>query len=105
MRKRIVITPKADRDLDEQFTYIAHDSLESALRYLDAVEDAFDKIADMPRIGRTCQFDRRDFSGIRRWPVPRFERHVIFYQATERSIEVVRILHTARDIDAVFSED
>ena len=32
-----------------------------------------------------------------------FGRYVIFYAAIEDGIDVVRVLHSARDIDAVFS--
>lgn len=34
-----------------------------------------------------------------------FGRYVIFYAPTKDGIDVVRALHSARDIDAVFGED
>ena len=34
-----------------------------------------------------------------------FGRYVIFYEPIEDGIDVVRVLHSARDIDAVFGED
>jgi hypothetical protein len=34
-----------------------------------------------------------------------FGRYVIFYEPIEDGIDVVRVLHGARDIDAVFGED
>ncbi len=34
-----------------------------------------------------------------------FGRYVIFYAPIEDGIDVVRVLHGARDIDAVFGED
>lgn len=33
-----------------------------------------------------------------------FGRNVIFYAPVEHGIDVVRVLHSARDIDAVFGE-
>lgn len=33
-----------------------------------------------------------------------FGRYVIYYAPIEDGIDVVRLLHSARDIDAVFSE-
>jgi toxin ParE1/3/4 len=33
-----------------------------------------------------------------------FGRYVIFYAPMQDGIDVVRVLHSARDIDAVFSE-
>jgi toxin ParE1/3/4 len=34
-----------------------------------------------------------------------FGRYVVFYAPIEDGIDVVRVLHSARDIDAVFSDD
>ena len=34
-----------------------------------------------------------------------FARYVIFYEPIEDGIDVVRVLHSARDIDAAFDED
>jgi len=34
-----------------------------------------------------------------------FGRYVIFYEPIAGGIDVVRVLHSARDIDAVFSGD
>jgi toxin ParE1/3/4 len=34
-----------------------------------------------------------------------FGRYVIFYEPIKDGIDVVRVLHSARDIDAVFGED
>jgi toxin ParE1/3/4 len=34
-----------------------------------------------------------------------FGRYVIFDERIEHGIDVVRVLHSARDIDAVFGED
>ena len=34
-----------------------------------------------------------------------FGRCVIFYAPVEDGVDVVRVLHSARDIDAVFGED
>ena len=37
--------------------------------------------------------------------VPGFENHLIFYRVTEEAIEVFRVLHGARDIEAILSEE
>lgn len=38
------------------------------------------------------------------WQVRGFENYVIFYRPIEHGIEIVRVLHAARDIAAVFEE-
>ncbi len=36
MTKRIVITPRASQDLDENFAYIAQNNLDAALHFFDS---------------------------------------------------------------------
>jgi len=43
--------------------------------------------------------------GMRRLPVNEFEKYLIFYLPHEHGIEVIRILHGARDIDGLFAEE
>jgi toxin ParE1/3/4 len=38
---------------------------------------------------------------LRVWRIEGFEKHLIFYRQTPDGIDVVRILHGARDIDSV----
>jgi plasmid stabilization system protein ParE len=40
--------------------------------------------------------------GLRYWPVPGFERYLVFYVPTSARIDVVRVMHGARDLDLVF---
>jgi toxin ParE1/3/4 len=56
-------------------------------------------IATQPLIGRALDQLAAD---LRSFP---FGRYVIFYEPIEHGIDVVRVLHSARDIDAVFGED
>ena len=39
--------------------------------------------------------------GLRKWSVKGFEKHLIFYLSVDNYIEIVRILHAARDIEAI----
>jgi toxin ParE1/3/4 len=38
------------------------------------------------------------------FPVKGFKKHLIFYLPNHDSIEIVRLLHTARDIGELFTE-
>ncbi len=42
--------------------------------------------------------------GIRRWRVNDFENFLIFYRPIDDGIEVIRVLHGARDIESLFSQ-
>ena len=49
--KRYILTPRAKRDLNEIWDYIAGDNIEAADRVLDALESAMVKLAKSPGIG------------------------------------------------------
>ena len=105
MRKRIVVRPRADRDLDEQFAYIAKHTLRAAERFLLAAKATFERLAAMPELGGTWEFEDPRLAGIRVWQVSGFEKYLVFYRPIPNGVEVVRVLHGARDIGAVFERE
>ena len=101
----IVITPEADRDLEETALFIETDSPSAAKRFLDAATAGFRSLSDAARIGARVETTNVTLTGLRRWRVPGFENHLIFYRVTEEAIEVIRVLHGARDIESSLSEE
>jgi toxin ParE1/3/4 len=97
-------TPLAAADLLEIASFIAEDNLDAAERFLDAAEATFTHLASMPLIGRTVTFQHPQAQSMRVWRVQGFENYLIFYRAVERGIEVIRVLHAARDIEEIFAE-
>jgi toxin ParE1/3/4 len=97
-------TKAAISDLDQQAEYIQRDSPDAAIRFLAAAEAAFQRLAAMPELGQRQEFERRELAGLRVWQVQGFESHLIFYRPVERGIEVIRVLHAARDIAAIFDD-
>ena len=86
---------RASRDLDEIWCWIARDSPEIASRFIDEIVARFPILATYPALGRP----RRDLApGILSFP---FRNYVIYYRETRRGIEIVRVLHGARDAKAV----
>jgi len=47
-------------------------------------------------------FTRPELEGLRSFRVEGFENHFVFYLPRESGIEVVRVLHGARDLEAIF---
>lgn len=105
MSRRILVRPRAQQDLDEHFAFIAHDSPDAALPFLDAVRAAFEQLATWPELGGKWEFRNLRLVGIRVSLVRGFENHLVFYAPTEQDIEIIRVLHGARDIDAAFEYD
>jgi toxin ParE1/3/4 len=92
---RAIFAPAAVADLAAIEEHIAADNPRAAAALLDRFERQSQNLAAQPGIGR----QRPDLQpGLRSLAVGRY---VIFYRATERGIEVVRVLHGMRDIDRI----
>jgi toxin ParE1/3/4 len=105
MTPGLSVLPLADRDLDEQAGYLARQvSLETALRFYAAAA-TFEKLARMPGIGERRDSTKPRLAELRVWRVEGFEKHLIFYRPSGSGIDIVRVLHGARDIDRVLDSD
>jgi toxin ParE1/3/4 len=96
MSKPIRVRPIADNDIDELANYIAGNNLNAALRFVDAVAETFEKINEFPAIGSPRYAYLLE--NLRMRAVQDFESHLIFYIERQDYIDVVRVLHSARDI-------
>jgi antitoxin ParD1/3/4/toxin ParE1/3/4 len=96
---RFVLTPAARADLNEIFDYISRDSPDAAHRVLEELRTAMKKLARMPDMGHF----RRDLASepLRFWPV---FSYLIIYRPEARPLQVVRVLHGARDIRRIMEE-
>jgi len=96
--------PQVIRDLIELATYIAEDNLDASDRFLAAAEETFNQLAKMPKIGKLCQFSHPNLTDIRQHAIKNFRRYLIFYRLTNSGIEVLRVIHGARDFEAMLEE-
>lgn len=93
---RVSRRPRAAADIVEIWDYIAEDSLEEADRWVDRLDEALQRLATQPLMGRA----RDELSaGLRSFP---FGRYVVFYLPEPDGIDVVRVLHGSRDVDRAF---
>ena len=105
MRRRITRRPRAEADLTDQFVYyLTTGGAELAERFLTAVEAAAERLLETPGIGVKRSFRHPSLQGLRMHPVRGFERHLVFYRERDDGIEIVRVLHGARDISSVMDE-
>lgn len=95
---RVIRRPQAEDDILEIWAYIAEDSMADADRWIDGLDAHLHLWATQPSIGRS-----RDelVAGLRSMA---YGRYVVFYEALDDGIDVVRVLHGAQDIDAQFRE-
>lgn len=93
-----LVAPAARDDLDEIWSHYAVElqNLDAADRIRDEIFDSFEKLAQMPGMGHL----RRDLASepLRFWPV---RSYLIIYRREKRPIEIVRVLHGARDAQTI----
>jgi toxin ParE1/3/4 len=97
---RIVYTPRADNDLVEiaRFLTQASRNRDVALRFLDLVAARSETYASHPQLAESCP---ELGQSVRRFPIGSY---VVFYRPIDDGIELLRVLHGARDIPAVWKQ-
>ena len=73
-------------------------------RFLRAAEETFKQLAQMPGIGKKCQFTNPQLEKMRQQAIKGFRKYLVFYRPTTSGIEIVRVIHGARDLAAIFDE-
>lgn len=95
----VLLTPLAEEDLLQIWLYLAIEADEDAAdRFVDQIKEKCSKIPFAPkgyRLRPELQPDIRSFP---------FRSYVIFYIPIESGIEVIRVIHAARDIEQVINE-
>ena len=96
--------PQAIRDLSDIAVYLAEESGsdELAFRFLHAAQATFERLAAMPAMGVARKYHDPALLDVRMWRIAGFENYLIFYQPSGNGIEIIRVLHAKRDIDALF---
>jgi toxin ParE1/3/4 len=106
MRERRIVThEQALRDLANRAEYIRRHNPRAALRFLDAAEAAFRRLAATPGMGARYAADHPALTDIRFFPIARFKNDLVFYRPLGDGIEVLRVLHGARDIDRILANE
>jgi toxin ParE1/3/4 len=103
---RYFVRPKADQDLDEQSEYLATQaSPEIGHRFLMAAHDTFALLAKQPGMGRRSKLKHPELSHMRVFRVSGFERIVVPYLPRAEGIEILRVVHASRDLQAPISRE
>jgi toxin ParE1/3/4 len=105
VKLRVFRARLAELDLTEHVDYFATENPAIALRFIDAAEEAFERLAQNPKLRALQDFDHPALRTVRMWPIPAFAKHLIFYQITDEGGRVLRVLHGARDIAALLEPD
>ena len=95
---------KATNDVDEAVScYIAEGGSDVATRFVDGLERTIRQLELHPELGLLRFAFELDLPGVRSARVDGFQ-HLIFYLIRNDHLDVLRVLHSSRDVPATLRE-
>ena len=94
--------PAAERDIEECFVFIAEKDLDKGIEFLVAIDKTLNHLGRFPSSGRVVEISSSTLSEIRVWRVKGYERYLLLYTVAHDEVEVIRFLHSSRDIESIF---
>jgi len=95
---RVRIRPGARADLLEIWNHIGENSIASADALSDKLDAAIVMLGRQPKAGRL----REELgAAVRSSPCGSY---ILLYREARRGVEILRVLHAARDIESIFEE-
>ena len=95
---KITKTPLAERDIIDNYVYIAKDNPKAADNFCDAIYETLMQISITPLIGVSHVSGNSKLQNIRIFPVSNYRNYLIFYIPTDDEIKVIRIIRRERDL-------
>lgn len=93
---RIYLSPQAEDDIADITHYIALDNPYAAQDWYDELKFKFEMLSEFPLTG----VDRSQLrTNLRIFP---FKKYIILYQIKDKQIEIIRVVHSARDLENLF---
>ena len=94
----LIVAPAAVQDLQEIGDFVAAKNPQAALRLSNQLREKAISLLERPFIGPKAGL--RLFPDMRKLSSPPY---LLFYRVTDLRVEIVRILHGARDVEAELS--
>lgn len=92
------VRARAADDIVEIALRIAEEQPVAAARFQAALRLEFERLAAYPRLGRMRNFRSAELRGVRSRTVPGFRNWLVFYREVTDGIDVLRVVHGARDL-------
>jgi toxin ParE1/3/4 len=92
--KSVRFTVLAKSDLEEIYDFISRDNPKVATDYLSIIKRHCELLADNPKLGIKCE----EYCDLYKFPI---DNYLIFYRPSQSGIEVIRVLHSSRDIESI----
>ena len=91
-KRSVLIRPLAETDLEDIYSY-SHQEFGDvrAVKYIQDLDDAFNKLAENPNLGGNADFIKK---GLLNFQVV---SHIVFFRVAESNISIIRVLHKSMD--------
>jgi plasmid stabilization system protein ParE len=99
----LIVSGPADDDIDEYLDYLNERNPAAARRFLQAFRQGCDRLLSFPELGHLWETTREDLKVLRAWRVDDFPVSIFYFPRTT-AIEVIRVLHHAKDIKAILEK-
>ena len=103
--KRLIQMPQARLDVRKIVAELADESPERAARFYAAYKETRAFLHQYPEAGQRCPFTHPRLSNLRWKEVRDFDQYLIFTDYDGEAIKIVRVLHAARNIQALLEEE
>ena len=104
MSDRLIVKNRATQDLRQQANYIlVNGNARTAEQFLELAEATFAQLATIPGMGKVVRLVSSRMGEIRQWRIKDFQDYLIFYRIQDDRVEVLRVLHGARDLEDILS--
>ena len=100
----VVFRREAQEDVDIIARYIAGDNQDAAERFFIALDGLCELLMGTPEIGSARIFQSPRLHSVRTIPLNKFEKYLVFYRLRGDDIEIIRVIHGARDYPSFFGE-
>jgi len=94
---RLIISPSAEADLGGILDHISQDKLGAAQRFVAKLRETCKTLGENPHLGAVWPQ-----IGDGMWRAFAFQKYVIFYRTSDDLVEILRVVHGARDLERLF---
>jgi toxin ParE1/3/4 len=100
---RLFVRERAWAAVEELSTFIARDNPAAAAEVVRQLRLSFEQLARTPQLGRAVR-NIETTERLRMWLSPAFRNYLIFYRKLQDGVEIVRVLHGARNIQRILED-
>jgi toxin ParE1/3/4 len=104
VRYRLHVLRAAHDDVEGAAEHIQENNADAAARFLDAVEATYRELRRSPMRWPIYPLSHPRVAEVRKRAVIGFRNYLVFYRVEGGVVEIVRVLHGARDIPSILLE-